>query len=68
MWGAVLLGSVAFSTGFNSAWSMSQRHQRERIHVLFGIDVDNPDADYNIRHAKAIGSGGWTGKGGRKVP
>jgi rod shape determining protein RodA len=39
-------------------------HQRERIHVLFGIDVNNPDADYNIRHAKAaIGSGGFTGKG-----
>jgi rod shape determining protein RodA len=39
-------------------------HQRERIYVLFGMDVENPDADYNIRHAKAaVGSGGWTGKG-----
>jgi rod shape determining protein RodA len=39
-------------------------HQRDRIHVLFGIDVNNPDADYNIRHAKAaIGSGGFSGKG-----
>ena len=26
--------------------------------------MNNPDADYNIRHAKAaIGSGGWNGKG-----
>lgn len=39
-------------------------YQRERIYVLFGMDVTNPDADYNIRHAKAaIGSGGLTGKG-----
>ena len=46
-----------------------KKHQRERIHVLFGIDVDNPDADYNIRHAKAaIGSGGWTGKGWAQGP
>ena len=38
-------------------------HQRDRIHVLFGIDVGNPDADYNIRHAKAaISSGGVTGE------
>ena len=44
-------------------------HQKERIHVLFGLDVSNPDADYNIRHAKtAIGSGGWTGKGWRQGP
>lgn len=39
-------------------------YQRERIYVLFGMNVSNPDADYNIRHAKAaIGSGGFTGKG-----
>ena len=44
-------------------------HQRDRIHVLFGIDVGNPDADYNIRHAKAaISSGGFAGKGFLKGP
>ena len=44
-------------------------HQKDRIHVLFGIDVGNPDADYNIRHAKAaISSGGVTGKGFLKGP
>lgn len=65
-WGlALLAGAMALSSGIH--WGMEhvlQRHQRERIHVLLGIDVDNPDADYNIRHAKAaIGSGGWLGKG-----
>ena len=71
LWGTVvLLGSVAFSTGLQLGMEhVLQRHQRERIHVLFGIDVDNPDADYNIRHAKAaIGSGGWTGKGWAQGP
>ena len=71
VWGAVLLlGSVAFSTGLQLGMEhVLQRHQRERIHVLFGIDVDNPNADYNIRHAKAaIGSGGWTGKGWAQGP
>ena len=44
-------------------------HQKDRIHVLFGIDVGNPDADYNIRHAKAaISSGGASGKGFLKGP
>ena len=71
IWGSVLLvGSMLFSTGLHLGMEhILQRHQRERIHVLFGIDVDNPDADYNIRHAKAaIGSGGWTGKGWAQGP
>ena len=70
-WGTLLLlGGLVFSTGLHLGMEhILQRHQRERIHVLFGIDVDNPDADYNIRHAKAaIGSGGWTGKGWTKGP
>lgn len=71
LWGSVLLiGSMLFSTALHLGMEhILQRHQRERIHVLFGIDVDNPDADYNIRHAKAaIGSGGWTGKGWAQGP
>ncbi|MGB1576583.1 MAG: rod shape-determining protein RodA [Flavobacteriales bacterium] len=71
VWGSVLLaGSMAFTTGLHLGMeNILQRHQRERIYVLFGIDVDNPDADYNIRHAKAaIGSGGWTGKGWAQGP
>ena len=58
---AGLIMSVGLHTGMEK---MLKTHQKERIHVLFGIDVNNPDADYNIRHAKAaIGSGGLTGKG-----
>ncbi len=71
VWGSVLLaGSMVFTTGLHLGMeNILQRHQRERIYVLFGIDVDNPDADYNIRHAKAaIGSGGWTGKGWAQGP
>lgn len=71
VWGSVLLaGSMAFTTGLHLGMeNILQRHQRERIYVLFGIDVDNPDADYNIRHAKAaIGSGGWAGKGWAQGP
>ena len=58
--------SVGLHTGMEK---VLKPHQRERIHVLFGIDVNNPDADYNIRHAKAaIGSGGWIGKGWMNGP
>lgn len=58
-------GALVFSMGVKTAIEDVMRpHQRERIYVLFGMDVENPDADYNIRHAKAaIGSGGLTGKG-----
>ena len=45
--------SVGLHTGMEK---VLKPHQRERIHVLFGIDVNNPDADYNIRHAKG---GNW---------
>ena len=70
-WGILLLvGGMLFSTVLHMGMeNILKKHQRERIHVLFGIDVDNPDADYNIRHAKAaIGSGGWTGKGFAQGP
>jgi rod shape determining protein RodA len=62
---AAIVGSLAFSGGMQFGLEkVLAKHQRDRIHVLFGLDVGNPDADYNIRHAKAaIGSGGWTGKG-----
>ena len=57
--------ALAFSAGVHSSLEgMLKTHQKERIYVLFGMDVGNPDADYNIRHAKAaVSSGGWTGKG-----
>ena len=67
---ALLIGGMLASTGLHVGMEeVLQKHQRERIHVLFGIEVDNPDADYNIRHAKAaIGSGGWLGKGFTQGP
>jgi rod shape determining protein RodA len=57
--------ALAFSAGVHSGLEgMLKTHQKERIYVLFGIDVGNPDADYNIRHAKAaVSSGSWTGTG-----
>lgn len=62
---AALVGALLLSGGMQVGLEkVLAKHQRERIHVLFGLDVGNPDADYNIRHAKAaIGSGGLTGKG-----
>jgi len=71
VWGSILLivglfMSLGLHTGMEK---VLKPHQRERIHVLFGIDVNNPDADYNIRHAKAaIGSGGFSGKGWMNGP
>ena len=58
---AGLMVSIGLHIGMEN---VLKSHQKDRIHVLFGIDVNNPDADYNIRHAKAaIGSGGFSGKG-----
>jgi len=67
---AVGVAALAYSFALHVALEdVLKPHQKERIHVLFGLDVSNPDADYNIRHAKtAIGSGGWTGKGWRQGP
>ena len=67
---AVIVAALAYSGALHVALEDVLRpHQKERIHVLFGLDVSNPDADYNIRHAKtAIGSGGLTGKGWREGP
>ena len=67
---AAALAALLFSVAMHLALEEVLRpHQRERIQVLFGLEVDNPDADYNIRHAKtAIGSGGWTGTGWREGP
>jgi len=64
------IAALMFSVAMHLALEEVLRpHQRERIQVLFGLEVDNPDADYNIRHAKtAIGSGGWTGMGWRQGP
>ena len=65
-WGiASIVAGLMVSIGLHLGMeAVLKSHQRDRIHVLFGIDANNPDADYNIRHAKAaIGSGGFSGKG-----
>lgn len=70
-WGILtLVAGLVFSIGLHTGMEkVLKPHQRERIQVLFGINVSNPDADYNIRHAKAaIGSGGFTGKGWMNGP
>lgn len=71
VWGSIfLIAGLFLSIGLHTGMEkVLKPHQRERIHVLFGIDVNNPDADYNIRHAKAaIGSGGFSGKGWMNGP
>jgi rod shape determining protein RodA len=71
IWGTILLIAGLFlSVGLHTGMEKVLRpHQKERINVLFGIDVNNPDADYNIRHAKAaVGSGGFSGKGWMNGP
>jgi rod shape determining protein RodA len=41
-----------------------EHHQRTRINVLLGQEIDNRGAGYNVHQSKiAIGSGGFTGKG-----
>lgn len=41
-----------------------ESHQKDRINVLFGKEVDNKAEGYNLNQSLiAIGSGGWTGKG-----
>ena len=59
------VSALTFSAGVHTGLEgILKPHQKERIYVLFGMDVGNPDADYNIRHAKAaMSSGGLTGKG-----
>lgn len=44
--------------------SVLEPHQKERIDVLFGKNVNLKKEGYNLNQAMiAIGSGGWTGKG-----
>ena len=62
---AVFLGSVGFI--FSVDYSVNhilEPHQRNRIHVLLGQDIDLKGAGYNVNQSLiAIGSGGAFGKG-----
>jgi len=61
--GAVVAILLVFSVDY-VYHSVLQAHQRTRIDVLLGKDVDLKGAGYNVNQSKiAIGSGGWFGKG-----
>jgi rod shape determining protein RodA len=63
--GTIFLCSVGFV--FSVDYSVNhilEPHQRNRIHVLLGQDVDLKGAGYNVNQSLiAIGSGGFFGKG-----
>jgi rod shape determining protein RodA len=61
--GALVASAIVFSVdyAFNE---VLQEHQRTRINVLLGKEVDPKGAGYNVNQSKiAIGSGGFLGKG-----
>ena len=62
--GLVLLAS-AFTVSVEYAFeNLMEPHQKARINVLLGKDIDLKGAGYNVNQSKiAIGSGGFLGKG-----
>lgn len=64
-----LLGLLALTIGFvftvNYAFNnLLELHQKTRINVLLGKEIDLKGAGYNVNQSKiAIGSGGFLGKG-----
>lgn len=61
--GVLIASSIVFSVdyAFNN---VLQEHQRTRINVLLGKEIDPKGAGYNVNQSKiAIGSGGLFGKG-----
>lgn len=61
--GALLAIFIVFSVGYVYN-NVLQEHQRGRINVLLGNEVDLKGAGYNVNQSKiAIGSGGFFGKG-----
>ncbi len=61
--GALVACSVVFSVGYVYK-NVLQEHQRTRIDVLLGKEIDLKGAGYNVNQSKiAIGSGGFFGKG-----
>ncbi|HNY01213.1 MAG TPA: rod shape-determining protein RodA [Bacteroidales bacterium] len=61
----IFLASAGFVFSVDYAVNhILEPHQRNRIHVLLGQDVDLKGAGYNVNQSLiAIGSGGLTGKG-----
>ncbi len=61
----VALFAMAFASSIGYAFeNILQPHQKSRINVLLGKEVDLKGAGYNVQQSKiAIGSGGLLGKG-----
>ena len=63
---AILLFAAAAGFGYvsNHAFEKLEPHQKDRINVLLGKEVDLRGVGYNVNQSKiAIGSGGFFGKG-----
>lgn len=61
--GALIAISLVFSVDYVYNHVL-QEHQRDRINVLLGHDIDLKGTGYNVNQSKiAIGSGGFFGKG-----
>jgi rod shape determining protein RodA len=61
--GALIAGGIVFSVDYVYT-NVLQQHQRTRIDVLLGKELDLKGAGYNVNQSKiAIGSGGLFGKG-----
>ncbi|WP_447635901.1 rod shape-determining protein RodA [Flavobacterium microcysteis] len=59
----VLIAGFTYSVDFVYD-NVLEAHQKDRINVLFGQDVDMKKEGYNLNQSMiAIGSGGWFGKG-----
>lgn len=65
----ILLGIFVLAAGYTFALDYAfehvlEPHQKTRINVLLGKEIDPKGAGYNVNQSKiAIGSGGLTGKG-----
>ncbi|NVO21300.1 MAG: rod shape-determining protein RodA [Bacteroidetes bacterium] len=61
----IFLVATAFTFTVNFAFNnILELHQKTRINVLLGKQIDLKGAGYNVNQSKiAIGSGGFTGKG-----
>jgi len=61
----VLVAAAAFVLSVSYVFNnVLEDHQKDRIKVLFGKEVDLKAEGYNLNQAQiAIGSGGWLGKG-----
>lgn len=59
----LLISAISFGVDYVFD-NVLEHHQRTRINVLLGQEIDNRGAGYNVHQSKiAIGSGGFTGKG-----